>query len=121
MMKIGTLAIDQLKAPPRNVRIHPEAQITELVRALRKFGQTRPVVIDEDNVILAGNGLVEACRQLGQNEVQILRMSGLSAADKTKLMLSDNKIYSLGLDDFDAVLAAIREVNDYDIPGFDEE
>lgn len=122
-MQTETIAIADLVAPARNVRVHPELQITELGRAIVKFGQTRPVVIDEDNVILAGNGLVEACRRLGRDKVIVYRMTDLSSADKTKLMLSDNRIYSLGLDDHGAILDAIRGFGelDFDIPGFDAE
>ena len=121
-MRTETVAIAALKAPPNNVRVHPEQQIVEFMRAIQKFGQTRPVVIDEESVILAGNGLVEACRRLNHSEVVAYRMTGLSPADKTKLMLSDNRIYSLGLDDHGAIIEAIRGLEqDFDIPGFDAE
>jgi hypothetical protein len=114
--------IAELRRPKRNVRVHPEKQITELARAVEKFGQTRPVVIDEDNTILAGNGLVEACGRLGHSAVIAYRKKGLSAADKTKLMLSDNRVYSLGLDDHGGILEAIRGLElDYDIPGYDSD
>jgi hypothetical protein len=121
-MQTEFVEIAALRPPEQNVRVHPEKQIVELARAVEKFGQTRPVIIDEDNVVLAGNGLVEACRRLDRSEVIVFRMTGLSTADKTKLMLSDNRIYSLGLDDHGAILDAIRGLKlDFDIPGFDAE
>lgn len=121
-MRTETVPIADLHPPKRNVRVHPEKQIAELARAVAKFGQTRPVVIDEENTILAGNGLVAACGQLGHSTVIAYRIEGLSAADKTKLMLSDNRVYSLGLDDHGGILEAIRGLElDYDIPGFDSE
>jgi ParB-like chromosome segregation protein Spo0J len=119
-MQIEMVAIDSLHPPTRNVRVHPEKQIKELARAINKFGQTRPVVIDVESTVLAGNGLVEAYKLLGRTEVAVYRKTGLSAADKTKLMLSDNRIYSLGLDDHEAILEAIGGLDrDFDIPGFD--
>jgi ParB-like chromosome segregation protein Spo0J len=82
-MHIETVALADLHPPPRNVRMHPEAQIVELMRAVTMFGQTRPVVIDEDNTVWAGNGLITALTRLGRTDAQALRMHGLSNAAKT--------------------------------------
>jgi hypothetical protein len=118
-MKTELVRVADLKPPPRNVRSHPEYQIAELARAVEKFGQTRPVIIDEDNMILAGNGLALAYKRLGRDEISAHRVSGLSKADKSKLMLSDNRIFALGIDDNTAILEEIRALDDFDIPGFD--
>ena len=56
-MKVIKKRLDDLKHPEKNVRIHSEQQIRELKRSLEKFGQTRALVVDENNVILIGNGL----------------------------------------------------------------
>ena len=118
-MKTIPVPVADLKPPLRNVRTHPEKQIIELAKAIEKFGQTRPVVIDEENMILAGNALVQAAQRLGLEEIYAERRVGLSAADKSKLMLSDNRIFALGLDDHGVILDMIRELPDFDIPGFD--
>jgi hypothetical protein len=120
-MQIEAVAIASLRPPPRNTRRHPEAQITEFCRALMMFGQTRPIVIDEEGMVLAGNGLVEAAKKLQWPEVQAIRMRGLSEADKSKLILSDNKIFQMGVDDYDAIKSVLGSLGDYDVPGFDEE
>lgn len=117
--RMETIPLAALRPPERNVRQHPEAQIVELMRAVEMFGQTRPVVIDEENTVLAGNGLVVALQRLERSEAQALRITGLSKAAKAKLMLSDNKIFSLGLDDYDGMMTLIRDLGDFDIPGFD--
>jgi hypothetical protein len=120
-MQIEPVALANLRPPPRNTRRHPEAQITEFCRALLMFGQTRPIVIDEEGMVLAGNGLVEAAKKLEWLEVQAIRMRGLSEADKSKLILSDNKIFQMGVDDYDAIKSILGSLGDYDVPGFDEE
>jgi len=120
-METETVRLTELRAPPRNVRIHPDSQIKELARSVQMFGVTRPVVVDEENTVLVGNGLVEACRQLGMDTVPVLRLTGLSQSDKNKVMLSDNKIFHLGLDDEESILQVIKELEDYEVPGFDEE
>lgn len=120
-MQIETVALASLHPPPRNTRKHPEAQITEFCRALLMFGQTRPIVIDEDGMVLAGNGLCDAARKLDWSEVQAIRMANLSADQKAKLILSDNKIFQMGVDDYDAIKSLLGGLGDYDVPGFDED
>lgn len=113
--------IDTLKSPERNVRKHNEKQIKELARSIEKFGQIRPVVIDEKNVVYCGNGLVEAAKVAGWKQVEVLKKTGMSEADKKKLMIADNRIYTLGFDDFENINAILEEIGDFDIPGFDTE
>jgi len=121
-MKTEKVKLADLRHPEKNVRIHTEKQIQEMIRSIEMFGQIRPVVIDEKNVILAGNGLVEAMRKMGLAEADALRVTGLTETQKKKLMLADNKIYSLGVDDLDVIYEMLREFeDDFDVPGFDED
>ena len=120
-MKITKVNIDTLKSPEKNVRKHNEKQIKELARSIEKFGQIRPVVIDEKNVVYCGNGLVEAAKVAGWKQVEVLRKTGMSEADKKKLMIADNRIYTLGFDDFENINSILEEIGDFDIPGFDTE
>lgn len=53
-MKVTIKKLSVLKHTEKNVRIHSEQQIRELKRSLEKFGQTRALVIDENNIILIG-------------------------------------------------------------------
>lgn len=121
-MKITTAKIADLKHPEKNVRIHSDQQIRELKRSLEKFGQTRALVVDESNTILIGNGLYEAMKNLGYEEVSVYVKTGLSDNDKKKLMIADNKTYALGIDNLDTLNEFLEELQgDLDIPGYDEE
>lgn len=121
-MKITTAKIADLKHPEKNVRIHSEQQIRELKRSLEKFGQTRALVVDENNTILIGNGLYEAMKVLGYDKVSVYVKIGLSDNDKKKLMIADNKTYALGIDNLDTLNEFLEELQgDLDIPGYDEE
>jgi hypothetical protein len=116
------LDITLLKTPERNTRIHPEKQIQEIRRALQKWGQYKNVVVDEQNVILAGNGLVEAMRAEGFTTVDAVVITGLSKNEKTKLMMADNKTTGLGIDNLNNIECLIQELaGDFDIPGFDDD
>lgn len=121
-MNIITMPLSELKHPESNVRIHSKQQIEEFIRSLNKFGQTRLAVIDENNTILIGNGMVEAMKQRGDTEVECCRREDLNEADKKKLMIADNKIFSLGIDDLETLNTFIEELrDDLDIPGYSEE
>lgn len=121
-MKVIKKRLDDLKHPEKNVRIHSEQQIRELKRSLEKFGQTRALVVDENNVILIGNGLYEAMVSLGYQEASVYVKTELSENDKKKLMIADNKTYALGVDNLDTLNEFLEELQgDLDIPGYDEE
>jgi hypothetical protein len=114
--------ITVLKTPEHNTRIHPQKQINEIRRALKKWGQYKNIVIDEKNLVLAGNGLVEAMRAGGYKTAWAIILTGLSKKEKTKLMMADNKTAGLGIDDLHNIEYLIGELaGDLDIPGFDEE
>ena len=123
-MKIQKMKLTELKPLESNVRIHNEKQIKELIRSLNQFGQTRAIVIDEENNILIGNGIHEAMVNAGLEEAFVYRKKGLSEIEKKKLILADNKTYSLGGDDYENIEAYLQEITasgDFEIAGFDEE
>jgi len=121
-MKTKTVKLSTLKPLERNPRRHGAVQIRELKRSLEKFGQIRPIVVDETNTVLAGNGLLLAMLEGGYEEADVLQMPGLSENDKKRFVLADNKIAGLGADDYGVVQELIHELSDeLDIPGFDNE
>ena len=120
-MKVVKKALSALRRPERNVRIHSDTQITEFKRSIEMFGQIRPIVIDESGTILAGNGLYEALSALGRTEADCYVAAGLSESQKKKLMLADNRIFSLGVDDLQGFDEIIAGLDDLDVPGYDEE
>lgn len=121
-MKLEKRKLSELSHPDKNARMHPDKQIAELKRSLEKYGQTRNLVIDENGVILAGNGLFIAMTEMGWTEALCLVKSGMTENDKKKLMLSDNRIFDLGVTDmsvFDSIIAELGD--DLDVPGYDDE
>jgi hypothetical protein len=114
--------IDLLKTPKLNTHIHPEKQLSEMRRSLKKWGQYKNVVIDDQYFILAGNGLVDAMRLEGMKKVWVVLLHDLSENDKKKLMMADNKTAGLGVDNLNNIEQIIHDLaGDFDIPGFDDE
>ena len=121
-MKQLTMKLKDLVRPERNIRIHTEKQLEEFERSVRMFGQIRPIVVDENNVILAGNGLYETLLRMNKEDALVYKYEDLTEAQKKKLMIADNKIFSLGIENLDTLNEFLEELDgDLDIPGFDEE
>lgn len=121
-MKQLTMKMKDLVRPERNIRIHTEKQLEEFERSVRMFGQIRPIVVDENNVILAGNGLYETLLRMNREDALVYKYEDLTEAQKKKLMIADNKIFSLGIENLDTLNEFLEELDgDLDIPGFDEE
>lgn len=121
-MNNTTMKLSDMVKPERNVRIHTEQQLREFERSVRMFGQIRPIVVDEKNVILAGNGLYEVLMRLGYDEAMVYQFTDLTENQKKKLMIADNKIFSLGIENLDTLNAFLEDLEgDLDIPGFDSE
>lgn len=122
-MKLEVVKLSDLKPLEKNVRKHNDKQIDELIKSVEQFGQTRAMVIDEDNNILIGNGLYFALVKMNKAEAQCYRKTGLSEVEKKKLILSDNKIYGLGADNYDEINNYIQEITgmgDFEIAGYDK-
>lgn len=121
-MKITTMKLSELVKPEKNVRIHTEQQIKEFKRSITMFGQIRPIVIDENNVILAGNGLYDTLVAMGRETADVYQYDNLTDNQKKKLMIADNKIFSLGIENLETLNSFLEDLQgDLDIPGFDEE
>lgn len=121
-MEIKRMKLADLVIPEKNIRIHTEQQLKEFERSVRMFGQIRPIVIDESRVILAGNGLYATLLRMGETEADVYQYFDLTENQKKKLMIADNKIFSLGIENLNTLNDFLEELHDdLDIPGYDSE
>ena len=84
--------ISELKPYPRNARTHSRKQIKQIAAAIGEFGFTNPVLIDENDQIIAGHGRVRAAKQLGLAEVPTVQIAHLSTTQKRAYILADNRL-----------------------------
>lgn len=108
------LKITQLKAYPKNARTHSAKQIRQIARSIKEFGFTNPILIDEDNNILAGHGRVEAAKLAGLTEVPCLCITHLTPAQKKAYILADNRLAELSGWDNDLLRVELEEINQLD-------
>ena len=91
-LSIAYLPVANLKPYKNNARTHSKRQIQQIATSIRTFGFTNPVLVDDQNGIVAGHGRVEAARILGLVEVPTVRLSGLSKAQIKAYILADNRL-----------------------------
>ncbi len=90
--RIELLPTEGLHPNPRNARTHSKKQIKQIAASIAQFGFNNPILIDDENVVIAGHGRLEAAKHLGWGKVPTLRLSHLSDAEKRAYILADNKI-----------------------------
>jgi DNA modification methylase len=81
-----------LKPYARNARTHSLAQIKQIADSMERFGFTNPILIDDDDQIIAGHGRAAAAKLLGIQEVPTVRLAHLSPAEKRAYILADNRL-----------------------------
>ncbi|MCX7310230.1 MAG: ParB N-terminal domain-containing protein, partial [Alphaproteobacteria bacterium] len=89
---IESMAITRLRPFGRNARIHSKKQIRQIADSIQKFGFTNPVLISDDDEIIAGHGRVAAAKLLGMSSVPTLRLSHLDASQRRAYVIADNKL-----------------------------
>jgi len=95
-MKIEVLKINELTPDPNNARAHDETNLKAIEGSLREFGQRKPIVVDQHQVIVAGNGTVEAAKRLGWDSIEAVRIPADWNADQIKAFaLADNRTAEL--------------------------
>jgi len=87
-----TVAIDKLIPYALNSRTHSDAQVAQIAASIKEFGFTNPVLVDDDNNLIAGHGRVLAARKLNMDKVPAVIITGLDERKRRALIIADNKL-----------------------------
>ena len=93
-----------------NSREHSDEQVAQIAASIRAFGFTNPVLIDEDNNLIAGHGRVMAARKLGMTEVPAIVVTGMDERKRRALIIADNKLALNASWDMEALLVEVRDL-----------
>lgn len=97
---IEMLPIEGLVPYANNSRTHSDEQVAQVAASIKEFGFTNPVLVDKDNMIIAGHGRVKAAMRLGITEVPCIRLDHLNDFQKKAYIIADNKLaMNAGWDD----------------------
>lgn len=121
-MKVERVDVSSLNQDPSNARKHDERNIESIKASLAKFGQQHPIIVDTNNIVIAGNGRLKAMHSLGWSECDIVR-TDLKGVEAAAFAIADNRTAELAEWDDEALaltLAALQndETIDEMVAGF---
>jgi ParB-like chromosome segregation protein Spo0J len=92
-MKVLKVKISDIKTNPKNPRLIKDDKFRKLVKSIQEFPQMlelRPIVVDENNIVLGGNMRLKACIEVGLKEVYIVKAEDLTEQQKDEFIVKDN-------------------------------
>ena len=124
-LKIELADVATLAPYARNARTHSKKQIAQISASYRQFGIVSPILLGDDNTIIAGHGRVLAAKALGLTEIPSIRLSHLTSEERRALMLADNRLAELAGWDHELLAIELQSLSDceldfdLEITGFD--
>jgi DNA modification methylase len=114
-MQVNKVNINEVKTNPKNPRLIKDDKFRKLVKSIQEFPQMlelRPIVVDENNIVLGGNMRLKACKEAGLKEVFIVKADNLTELQKDEFIVKDN----VGFGEWDWDMLA----NEWDTEKLDE-
>jgi hypothetical protein len=124
-MQVNKVKISEVKTNPKNPRFIKDDKFRKLVKSIEEFPQMlelRPIVVDENNIVLGGNMRLKACKEAGLKEVYIVKAENLTEEQKDEFIVKDN----VGFGEWDWDMLAntfeAEQLEDWglDVPGLKE-
>lgn len=106
------LSIDTLIPYERNNKIHDAEQIKKIAKSIKELWFRAPILIDENNIILAWHWRLAAAKKLKLKEVPVIQYTDLTEEQKKKYRLLDNRLADLSEYDLENLRLELQELND---------
>lgn len=124
-MQVVYKSVTTLNPYGNNSRTHSDDQIKQIVASIKEFGFTNPILIDENDVIIAGHGRLLAAKNLSMEEVPTITLTGLTDEQKIAYVIADNKLALNAGWDNEKLVSELKNLMDLDydlgLTGFDPE
>jgi ParB-like chromosome segregation protein Spo0J len=126
-MEIKKINIKEVKINPNNPRIIKNEKFKKLVKSIKDFPEmleVRPIVVDEEMIVLGGNMRLKACLEAGLSDVYIIKFNDLTEEKKKEFIVKDNQSFGEWdfdlLKDWDKDLLLNSGFEDWEFSGFDD-
>lgn len=120
-MQIEKIKVDEIIPYADNAKLHPERQIEQIRSSILEFGFNDPIAIDENNVVIEGNGRLMAIKDLGFKEVDCIRIEGLTEDQKRAYILVHNQLTMNTGFDIEILNKELERIKGIDMQQFDFE
>ena len=91
-LEVTYLRTTSLKPDPRNPRVHSDKQVRQIAQSIESFGFNVPLLIDDEQKVIAGHGRLLAARRLGWETVPAIRLSHLTESQRMAFLIADNRL-----------------------------
>ena len=122
MLKVERVPIDSVRVYAKNAKLHPAQQIEQIKKSIQDFGNNDPIAVwGKDSTIVEGHGRYIALKELGYEEVDIIRLDHLSNEQRRAYALVHNKLTMNSPFDIDMLSLELEDI-DIDMTefGFEE-
>lgn len=116
-MEIVIKSIKEIKPYEKNPRKNEDA-VKYVAESIKQFGFKVPIVIDKENVIVAGHTRYKAAKNLGMDEVPCIVADDLTDEQIKAFRLADNKVAEKAEWDFDLLSEELDDLFDFDMTAF---
>jgi ParB-like chromosome segregation protein Spo0J len=92
-MQVQNTPISEIKPNPNNPRVIKDDKFDKLVRSIKEFPKMlkiRPIVVNDDMIVLGGNMRLKACKAAGLKEVPVIKASELTEEEQRQFIIKDN-------------------------------
>ena len=121
-MEIKTVKISELRPHPKNPRVHPDSAIDKLVRSIKEYGWTNPILVSADGYVIAGHARLKAAEKAGISEVPVIYLP-LEGAKAEAYLITDNRLQDETDWDLPKLKDLLQELDtgefDLELTGFD--
>lgn len=91
-LEVIYLRTTSLKPDPRNPRVHSDKQVRQIAQSIESFGFNVPLLIDDEQKVIAGHGRLLAARKLGWDTIPAIRLSHLTESQRMAFLIADNRL-----------------------------
>lgn len=120
-MQIEKVKVSEIIPYEDNAKLHPERQVEQIKASINEFGFNDPIAIDENNVVIEGNGRLMAIKELGYEEVDCIRIEGLTEDQKRAYILVHNQLTMNTGFDIEILNKELERIKGIDMRQFDFE
>ena len=117
-LKIEYVSTGDLKSYERNAKLHPKEQIQQIKTSIQEFGFNDPIAVWNDNEIIEGHGRLIAAKELGLEQVPVIRLDNLSDEQRKAYMLVHNQLTMNTGFDLELLNIELGSINDIDMTDF---
>jgi hypothetical protein len=117
-LKIEQRNVSDLIPYAANSRTHSNTQVAQIAASITEFGWTNPILIDEQNNVIAGHGRILAAKKLNFDAVPCIVLGSLTSDQKKALVIADNKITDNAGWDTKTLIAELESLADFDFTNF---